>query len=360
MFFDTFRFLLIFGACLLSLVGKGIALASPFAAPWGPDDEKNVLDEQKLPVMATILATMFLPGFILGIASCWHNKNNNSNMLKTFVAHPSVVLMPTFTHFTFTSNEKLCRGRREKGEQEKEKGDSVDPFITFSPRLTIMNVILSIVCNVAYCIIMTQISTTRSNEYLFLRLYLYNIPHTIIYPFIKVIILGSLLTLFSIPFISKSSGNCSHICSVILTHLTLLHRLTFVLIFVFTIGPYIPWHLQIFLIPVSILGLVFTLPLLTNYSKSILPTCAFPCNLPACFSLPGVEYGALVCSDPQVHYVLGTNDKPRRVLEDEEDVNQKKVDVRVDEAVDSQEHEIVKQELNQAEGENQEKNIQEV
>ena len=194
-FFYTFRFLLIFGACLLSLVGKGIALASPFAAPSPGPGEKPVPDEQKLPVMATILATMFLPGFILGIASCWHNKNNNSNMLKTFVAHPSVVLMPTFTHFTFTSNEKLCRGRREKGEQEKEKGDSVDPFIIFSPWLTIMNVILSIVCNVAYCIIMTQISTTRFNEYLFLHLYLYNyislyynIPHTNIYPFITVII----------------------------------------------------------------------------------------------------------------------------------------------------------------------------
>ena len=125
----------------------------------GQPGEKPVPDEQKLPVMATILATMFLPGFILGIASCWHNKNNNSNMLKTFVAHPSVVLMPTFTHFAFTSNKKLCRGRREKREQEKEKGDSVDPYITFSPRLTIMNVILSIVCNVAYCIIMTHIST---------------------------------------------------------------------------------------------------------------------------------------------------------------------------------------------------------
>ena len=55
--------------------------------------------------------------------------------------------------------------------------------------------------------------------------------------------------------------------------------------------------------------------------------------------------------------LLSTNDKPRRVLED---VNKKKVDVRVDEAVDSQGHEIVKQELNQAEGENQEKQIQEV
>ena len=57
-----------------------------------------------------------------------------------------------------------------------------------------------------------------------------------------------------------------------------------------------------------------------------------------------------------MHYILGTYDKPSRVLEDEEDVSQKKADVRVD----SQEHEIVKQELNQAEGENQEKQIQEV
>ena len=44
---------------------------------------------------------MFLPGLLLGIASCWHK-----NMLNTIVAHPSIVLMPTFTHFSFEISTK--------------------------------------------------------------------------------------------------------------------------------------------------------------------------------------------------------------------------------------------------------------
>ena len=44
-------------------------------------------------------------------------------------------------------------------------------------------------------------------------------------------------------------------------------------------------------------------------------------NLPACFSLPRVEYGALVCSDPQAHFVLDDDGKPVRVLEEEDKVD---------------------------------------
>ena len=33
-------------------------------------------------------------------------------------------------------------------------------------------------------------------------------------------------------------------------------------------------------------------------------------NIPACFSLPRVEDGALVCSTPEAHFVLDTNGKP--------------------------------------------------
>jgi len=58
------RFLLIFAACVLSVAGKGFALASPFG--------RGVPAEHTLLVMVTILATIFLPGFLLGVASCWH------------------------------------------------------------------------------------------------------------------------------------------------------------------------------------------------------------------------------------------------------------------------------------------------
>ena len=87
------RFLLIFAACLFSLIGKGLALASPYAAQldtYGELFANEIPDEHQVPVMATIMATMFLPGFFLGVFSCWH-----TDMLKTIVAHPSVVLMPT-------------------------------------------------------------------------------------------------------------------------------------------------------------------------------------------------------------------------------------------------------------------------
>ena len=60
--FHLFRFLLLFAACLLSLLGKGLALASPFGV-------HNFPDEHKGPVMVTIIATMFLPGLLLGVGS---------------------------------------------------------------------------------------------------------------------------------------------------------------------------------------------------------------------------------------------------------------------------------------------------
>ena len=102
--------------------------------------------------MATIIATMFLPGLVLGIASCWHK-----DIFKTIVAHPSVVLMPAFTHFAFESSDKWCRGKDEEGDQEEgeTRRESTEPFIRFSPKFTLVNVILSIVGNVVYGISLT-------------------------------------------------------------------------------------------------------------------------------------------------------------------------------------------------------------
>ena len=44
-------------------------------------------------------------------------------------------------------------------------------------------------------------------------------------------------------------------------------------------------------------------------------------NIPACFSLPRVEYGALVCSKPEAHFVLDTDGRPENVLENKEEVD---------------------------------------
>ena len=146
-----------------SLLGKGVALASPFCALIY---DYEFLDH-KLPVTAIILATMFLPGFLL--TSCWHR-----GILKTFIAHPSIVLMPTFTNFTFASNTKWCKrsskkegkeedaNEEESKQQENEGGKAEEePFIIFSAKFTCLNVATSIICPVVYGLGMTQMAAGR-------------------------------------------------------------------------------------------------------------------------------------------------------------------------------------------------------
>ena len=108
MIFLVSRFLLIFVACLTSLIGKGVAPVSPFGVNYFPA-------EHNLPVVAAAITTMFLPGLQLGIASCWHR-----DIVKTVKAHPSVVLMPDFTFFTFSSRMK-CHNSAEDEDEDKSK-----------------------------------------------------------------------------------------------------------------------------------------------------------------------------------------------------------------------------------------------
>jgi len=146
------RFLLIFVACLLSLLVKGVALGSPFTSRL----IYRVLD-QKLRVTAIILATMFLPGFLLGLVSCWHR-----GILKTLIAHPSIILMPTFTHFTFASSTQWCKGSSNKEGEKEEGGDTEESFITFSAKFTFLNVGASVICSVVYGLSLTQLAGWNS------------------------------------------------------------------------------------------------------------------------------------------------------------------------------------------------------
>ena len=213
---------------------------------------------------------MFLPGLLLGLISCWHR-----GILKTLLAHPSIILMPAFTHFTFVSSTKWCKRltKKNKEEQGNATEETGEPFITFSTTFTVANLVFSFVASVVY-----GLSITHMNGWdelfrgipLYLQYYLFRPWHNI--PFILVPILGILLTLISLAFISDCPPCFSCNCSC------------------------------------------FSLP---NYS--------FTCSLPlpsyyySCSSLPKVEYGALVVSKPESHYVLDANNgKPKLVLENEE------------------------------------------
>ena len=67
-------------------------------------------------MIAATFATIFLPGLILGIVSCWH-----PGILKTFLAHPSIIFMPAFTHFTFASSGKWCKRRLTEESKKKDE-----------------------------------------------------------------------------------------------------------------------------------------------------------------------------------------------------------------------------------------------
>ena len=114
------RFLLIFVVCLLSLFSKGGWIANVFYEAYKTNEALG----EKATLVAIVFATQFLPGLLLGIISCWHK-----DLVKTIVAHPSVVLMPAFTGYAF------------KKEKEKE---TEEPFIVFSPKITLLNILLSI------------------------------------------------------------------------------------------------------------------------------------------------------------------------------------------------------------------------
>ena len=200
------RFLLILAACLLTLVGKGLALVSPMdTCQWSI---VKVECRAKVPfvleVTAISIATSFLPGLVLGIISCWHR-----GIFKSFLAHPSIILMPTFTFFTFASSTKRCKGCKSEEVERQEMATTYEeePYITFSAKWTAANILLSTAGYFVFGSTMAHMSwknykgIPRNLVY-----YLYEPDYHI--PFIAIPILGILLTLLFLALIS------SNICSI--------------------------------------------------------------------------------------------------------------------------------------------------
>ena len=105
------RFLLTFFACGFTLLGKGFALASVIS----PYDGGHVCGEfnNLAAVTSFTIATFFLPGLIIGLFSSCHR-----TLLRTFLTHPSVYLLPVFTHFTFSANSNRACCRRGDDEEK--------------------------------------------------------------------------------------------------------------------------------------------------------------------------------------------------------------------------------------------------
>ena len=131
--FLSIRFILVFFACLFTLFSKAIFFFEYLKCPISNH-----------PVISTILAfpVLTLPGLITGMIFIWH-----SSLLKTFISHPSLLLLPMFTFFSFESNTQCCCSNR-NSQSEVE--------ITFSVKATFLNLLVSLASVIVYTIIVSK------------------------------------------------------------------------------------------------------------------------------------------------------------------------------------------------------------
>lgn len=115
----TKKFLFLVFTMGITLVSKGMIMG--FAV-------RNSSQSNNILLMTISFCTMFLPGIIIGMMSICRNKNT----IKIIAAHPSILLLPVFTYFTFSTNKKMCS----KGENI----DVAETRITFSRNWTLANI----------------------------------------------------------------------------------------------------------------------------------------------------------------------------------------------------------------------------
>ena len=110
------RFFLIFSASLFTLIGKYLAAFFVFLES-GP--RENMTSAIIFPIL-----TVLMPGLVTALFSTWHCK-----MLKTFLHHPSLFILPIFTYLTFSSSNRTCGGKSQ---------------IRFSVKASLFNILFSI------------------------------------------------------------------------------------------------------------------------------------------------------------------------------------------------------------------------
>ena len=134
-------------------------------------------------------AVVLLPGLIVGLVSSWH-----SNMIKTFLRHPSIFVLPMFTPFTFTSSRKTCC--------VKESEDA--GHIRFSVRASLCNLFASFSTSVIY--VLSVLHQTHPDKNMTIGIVVLFIPFT-----------GSLLSLLFLcnarPTTNRFNCCCCSCCS---------------------------------------------------------------------------------------------------------------------------------------------------
>ena len=129
----TVRFILIFLACSSTLFGKAIFFAQSLQCSTS---------DNRLISTTLGFTSVILPGLITGIIFIRHR-----SLLKTFLTHPSLFLLPAFTFFSFESNVKCCSSNQDSQSEVE---------ISFSVRATCLNILFSLTTLILYALTLTS------------------------------------------------------------------------------------------------------------------------------------------------------------------------------------------------------------
>merc|ERR1719186_713175 len=117
-----------------TLVSKGFVVATVLV----PSINYDYMTTSVTTTTIVVFCSMFLPGLLLTLMSLC--RYNYKDCVKNIPHHPSLLLLPIFTHFTFSSNRKY----RSKREETKKEGVR-ETMVTFSRNWTLVNIGLSVV-----------------------------------------------------------------------------------------------------------------------------------------------------------------------------------------------------------------------
>ena len=168
------RFILLFLACLFTLLTNNLFII--FSSPATPTV-----------FTAIVILASHLPGLITGVISTWH-----WGLLTTFLTHPSLLLLPAVSYFTFESNSPKCCW-------PAKSDPSNDVEIRFSIKSTYLNIFVTLT---------SYLATIAASDILGVN-FLDNLSTTLIDT--SMILPGILSTIIFL-CISSPPTNCSSCC----------------------------------------------------------------------------------------------------------------------------------------------------
>ena len=128
------QFVLIFFACGFTLASKAFAFALAVEGSCDPVGTERS-------VGAIIASTLFFaPGILVSLFSCWHR-----GLLRTLLAHPSIILLPAYSYFTCASSTErmtIC-GKSCSQKNDNRVAQVEETYIAFSPKYTAVNAALT-------------------------------------------------------------------------------------------------------------------------------------------------------------------------------------------------------------------------